>query len=198
MEFNDVAFIEAIGTWLKRIFNFIKALAAASRGKIKEPVEEIFELSALLFKMIGRNPLLALEEFGARKTDPRKLDTYLQSKFGDKFNLSEMQSIALLLSFPETASEWTAEKVTFKTLPSRTDSSAPINGRPVQWRTRRRTDASAAKGTFDEMFAKSVPFALIDQLIRSGVPQEKIDEAMGKDDPNAELEKLRKQTQGES
>lgn len=180
-------------TWLKHGFKVVKAALAASGGDIKEPAEEIFELSNILFKMIGRHPLLALEEFDAKKTDPRKLDAYLQRKFGDKFNLSEMHSIAMLLSFPETASDWAAARVTFEALPSRTDPSAPINGRPVQWRTRARTMTAAAKQSFDEMLKKAVPFQSIDELIKSGMPREKIDEAMGKDDPIKEIEKLRKQ-----
>ena len=185
---------KGLGTWLKHGFKVGKAVLAASGGDIQEPAEEIFELSNILYTMIGRNPLLALEEFGAKNADPQKLDTYLQRKFGDKFNLSEMHSIAMLLAFPETASDWAAAGVTFDALASRTDPSAPINSRPVQWQTRARTTTAAGIQSFDELLNRAVPFELIDELIKSGVPREKIDEAMEKEDSINELEKLRKQT----
>jgi hypothetical protein len=189
--------VEGAGKWLKHAFKVGKAALAASGGDIKEPAEEIFDLSTLLFKLIGRHPLLALEEFDAKKTDPKKLDAYLQKIFGDKFNLSEMHSIAMLLSLPETTSDWVTEKVIFEALPSRADTAAPINSRPIQWRTYVRTATSAGQHSIDEMLKKTVPFELIDELINSGLPYEKIEELLGKDDPINEIEKLRKKTQAE-
>jgi hypothetical protein len=185
---------QGVGKWLKHLFKVIKATVSASTGDIKEPAEEIFELSTMLFKLIGRHPLLALEEFGEKKTDPKKLDAYLQEKFGDKFNLSEMHTVAMLLAFPETASDWSTDKVKFEALPSRADSSAPVNARPMQFRTHVRSGTSAIERSFDELLTKAVPYQLIDELIKSGVSREKIEELLGKDDPIKEIEKVRKKT----
>jgi hypothetical protein len=189
---------EGVGKLLKHMFKVGKAAVSASAGDIKEPAEEIFELSTMLFKLIGRHPLLALEEFGAKKADPKKLDAYLQQKFGDKFNLGEMHSVATFLAFPETAPDWSAEQIKFDVLPSRADSSAPINARAVQFQTRIRSQTSAAERSSDELLQKAVPFELINELIKSGIPQEKIEELLGKDDPIRELEVLRKKTQAGS
>jgi hypothetical protein len=194
--FRDFKFqpVEGAGRWLKHAFKVVKAVFAASGGSVKEPAEEIFELSTILFKLLGRHPLLALEEFDAKKAAPKKLDAYLQKKFGDKFNLGEMHSIATFLSFPGTTSDWATEKVTFEVLASRADSSAPINSRPIQCQTRVRSSTSAMERSFDELLKRAVPFQLIEELTKSGVPREKIEELLGKDDPIKEIEKFRKKT----
>jgi hypothetical protein len=185
-------------SWLKPTLKTLKAAFAASRGNIMEPAEEIFELSTLLFKLIGRDPLLALEEFNEKKADPKKLDAYFERKFGDKFNLSEMHTIAMLLSLPETASDWATEKVTFEALASRYDSAEPINSRPFWCRTSGRSFTEGIMRTFDEQRKRLVPFELVDELIESGVPREKIEELLGKDEPIKEIEKFRKETQSGS
>lgn len=103
-----------------------------------------------------------------------------------------MHDIAMLLSLPaETPCDWATEKVTFEALASRADSSAPIDSRPIWWRSGVSTSTSAAKRTFEEKLKKAVPFQLVDELIKSGVPPEKIKEILGRDDPAKELEKLR-------
>ena len=184
---------DGAGKWLPHAFKAIKVAVSALTGNIIEPAEEIFELSGMLFKLFGRNPILALEEFGAQKADPKKLDAYLQKKFGDKFNLGEMHIIATLLAFPETAADWRREAVTFEAMPSRADSSTQLMGRPYHSFSKKPagTGLNPAELAIDEMLKKSVPYQLIDELIKSGVPREKIDQAMKTDNPRKELEVLR-------
>lgn len=186
------------GGWIKRAFGVVKALFAASGGDLKEPAEEIFELSTMLYKSLGRHPLLALEEFHVRKADPKKLDSYLHKKFGDKFNLGEMHSVAMLLALPETSTDWDNDKVSFQALATRADSAAPINSRPVIWRTKDHSAVTAAQQAFDKMVEQAVPFALILELVNSGVPQEKIDELMAGDDAVNRIERLRKEVSSQA
>jgi hypothetical protein len=122
--------------WFKNGFKAIKAILSASHGNVTEPVEEIFELSTILFRSLSKHPLLALEEFGTTKASQKKLNAYLQTNFGDQFNLMDLNSVATMLWLPETAKQWSEEKVSFEALPERCDSSAPINGRPCLFQTK--------------------------------------------------------------
>jgi len=121
---------------VKHGFNVAKAIAAGLTGGIIEPVQEIFELSSILFKSLSTHALLALNEFSGTKADPVRLDAYFKKNFGDQFDLTERHSVSTLLLLPENARDWQKENVSFEAAPGRLDATGSPLSRPYQAETR--------------------------------------------------------------
>jgi hypothetical protein len=126
--------------WVKHGFKAVKAIAAGLRGSILGPLQEIFELSTLLFKVLSESALSALNEFNVtKKADPIRIDAYLRRNFGDCFDLSERHFVATLLSLPETAKDWQVQGVSFAAGPGRLNTGDPPLGRAYRQLTQDRT-----------------------------------------------------------
>jgi hypothetical protein len=53
----------------------------------------------------GGRPLAGLCSFGGKGIDPEHIRAFLQKNFHDAFNLSEMEQISTMLSFPDNVSD---------------------------------------------------------------------------------------------
>ena len=172
----------------KLAIKFISAFAKPEPSSIADLAEGVVEFVPDMVKFIRGTYFSELVKIGGQSDAGKKVESILKKILGDSFNPNDMQAVSILLSLPDNLKDWKESHAVFKAQGGRLYPDYPSLLRPCVFNSPNPVDTAIANATLNN----AVSYQLIAELLESGVPRDKIDEAMDKDNAKQELEKLRR------
>ncbi len=140
--------------WGKASLKTGKAIQEVVKGDFISAMSEVFMPVAYFLAGL---PLSFLKQFGGKKGNPKKLDSFLTQTFGDSFHRSEMDFVANLLWLPDNVSDWKGQSVKWDVRAGRLDPAAPPLARPCFITSKRPHELQDAKEAFEKLWEKGEP-----------------------------------------